>query len=67
MSPTPIPSRLISAGSGPVRLTLRLTDDADAAARHVATVVAHTIRTCAAQKRRCVLGLPTGRTPLGVY
>jgi glucosamine-6-phosphate deaminase len=67
MSPTPIPSRLISAGSGPVRLSLRLTDDAESAARHIATQVAHTIRTCTAQKRRCVLGLPTGKTPLPIY
>lgn len=67
MSPTPIPSRLISAGSGPVRLSLRLTNDAESAARHIATLVAHTIRTCAGQKRRCVLGLPTGKTPLPIY
>ncbi len=67
MSTTPIPSRLISAGSGPVRLTLRLTDDADSAARHVALVVAHAIRNAANLKRRCVLGLPTGKTPLPIY
>lgn len=60
-------SRLISAGTGPVRLTLRLANDADAAAHHAALVVAKAIRTAASQKRRCVLGLPTGKTPLPIY
>jgi glucosamine-6-phosphate deaminase len=67
MSPPPPASRLISAGSGPVRLALRLCGDADAAAWAVATRIADTIRACGEARRRCVLGLPTGRSPLPVY
>ncbi len=67
MSATPIISRLIAAGTGPVRLSLRLADDADAVAHHAAEVVAQAIRTAAKQQRRLVLGLPTGRTPLPIY
>ncbi|MBA3937898.1 MAG: glucosamine-6-phosphate deaminase, partial [Planctomycetes bacterium] len=67
MTATPGATRLISAGSGPVRLALRLSSDAEAAARHVAQQIADTIRACAHRQRRCVLGLPTGRTPLPFY
>ncbi len=42
-------------------------DDHDAIARHVAAVVAATIRGANAEGRPAVLGLATGSTPVGVY
>ena len=62
-----IPDRLISAGSGSIRIAVRLCADRDQASIHVAQVIADTIRAAAADDRPCVLGLPTGRTPIYVY
>jgi len=61
------PLPIIAAGTGPVRVATRVVADTAAAARYIATVIADTIRRCAATGQRCVLGLPTGRTPLAVY
>jgi len=41
--------------------------DDRAAAKRVASIIAETIRTNAAQNRKTVLGLATGHTPIGVY
>jgi glucosamine-6-phosphate deaminase len=60
-------SRLIAAGSGSIRTAVRLCTDSNAGAQQVATLIAETIRAAAAEKRSCVLGLPTGRTPILVY
>ncbi len=61
------PDRLISAGSGPIRIAVRLCTDRDQASLHVAQVIADTIRATVADNRPCVLGLPTGRSPIQVY
>ena len=64
---TPLRSPVIAAGTGPVRLATRVCADSAAAARYVAEVVRDTIQRAAAAGQRCVLGLPTGRTPLAIY
>ncbi len=62
-----LPDRLISAGSGSVRVAVRLCANVERSVEHVATVIAETIRSANADGRPCVLGLPTGRTPIAVY
>ncbi|MCE9589550.1 MAG: glucosamine-6-phosphate deaminase [Planctomycetes bacterium] len=42
-------------------------DDSKEASRHVAGEIAALIRDAAKKKRKCVLGLATGSTPVGVY
>lgn len=59
--------RLLPAGTARCRLTTRLADSAAAVADWVAGEVATLIRSRAAAGRPCVLILPTGSTPLGVY
>ena len=59
--------RLIPAGSASLRIPTRIVDHAAAAADYVAAEVAALIRTRAKEGRPCVLGLPTGSTPLAVY
>jgi glucosamine-6-phosphate deaminase len=49
------------------RIPTRVFADHDALARSVAHRIAALIRERAAQGRRCVLGLATGSTPIGVY
>lgn len=55
------------AGTGPLRIPTSVAADADAAATHVAQIVADAIRDAAKAGRRFVLGLPTGQTPVRVY
>jgi glucosamine-6-phosphate deaminase len=49
------------------RLPVEILDPPDALARSVAHRIAALIRVRAAEGRRCVLGLATGSTPVGVY
>ncbi|MCB9845857.1 MAG: glucosamine-6-phosphate deaminase [Phycisphaeraceae bacterium] len=49
------------------RLPVQVCSDANDAARTVATEIAELIREKARAGQRCVLGLATGSTPLGVY
>jgi glucosamine-6-phosphate deaminase len=65
--PEPRPIRRISAGTGPIRIATRICPDAASAARCIAEAIAETIRAAAAAGRTCVLGLPTGGTPVPVY
>ena len=49
------------------RIPTRVFEDHDTLARSVAHRIAALVRERAAQGRRCVLGLATGSTPIGVY
>jgi glucosamine-6-phosphate deaminase len=64
---TPLRIPVIAAGTGPVRIATRVCGDPATAARYVAEVVRDTISRTGAAGQRCVLGLPTGRTPLAIY
>jgi glucosamine-6-phosphate deaminase len=60
----------VTGGAPPVppeRVPTRVFPDPAEASRAVAAEIAALIRARAAAGRRCVLGLPTGATPVGVY
>ena len=59
--------RLIPAGTARCRLATRLAQSPAAVADWVAAELASLIRARAVEGRPCVLILPTGSTPLGVY
>ena len=58
---------LIAAGSGPVRLPVRLAPSPEAATAWVTEQIIELIRSTAKAGRRCVLILPTGGTPRAIY
>lgn len=59
--------RRIPAGTGPVRVNLILADSTEEAVRVVADLIADTVRSSSQNGHGCVLGLPTGGTPVPVY
>ena len=62
------PSSLVNdAAAANERIPTRVFDDHDALAREVAHRIADVMRARAAAGERCVLGLATGSTPIGVY
>ena len=62
------PSSLVPAAeSGHERLTTLVFDDHDSLAREVAQRIATVMQERSAAGKRCVLGLATGSTPIGVY
>jgi glucosamine-6-phosphate deaminase len=56
-----------SATPGPPRIPIVVLDDSDDASRRVAREIANLVGQRAAAGRSCVLGLPTGSTPITVY
>ncbi len=52
---------------GVEKIPVRVFGEAQAASAEVAREIAELIRTRAAVGKKCVLGLPTGSTPVGVY
>jgi glucosamine-6-phosphate deaminase len=62
------PSHFTSARAWPhERIPSLVLEDHDGVAREVAHRIAHLVRTRAEAGERCVLGLATGSTPIGVY
>jgi glucosamine-6-phosphate deaminase len=56
-----------AASAGPERIPTQVFPDAEAASTAVAREIGELIRERASLDRPCVLGLPTGATPVGVY
>jgi glucosamine-6-phosphate deaminase len=62
------PSRIaVASGSSPERIRTVVVEDHEHIARLVANRIASLVRERAATGERCVLGLATGSTPIGVY
>ena len=62
------PSRIaVASGSAPERIRTVVVEDHEHIARLVANRIASLVRERAATGERCVLGLATGSTPIGVY
>jgi glucosamine-6-phosphate deaminase len=69
-SPTGLTGRIAPSGTvvpGPPRIPVVVLDDSDDASRRVAREIADLVAQRAADGRACVLGLPTGSTPITVY